>query len=57
MNLITNPSKIKHLGLKRNNFIYGYQDYVLMKFKNLQKLDDLLDTKDKIIINLLIEKS
>lgn len=39
-----------------NNFIYGYQDYVVMKFKNLVKLDDL-DMRDKAGINLIIEKS
>lgn len=35
-----------------NDFIYGYQDYAVHFFKNLQKLDDI-EVKDKIKIKKL----
>lgn len=35
-----------------NDFIYGYQDYAVNFFKNLQRLDDI-NVKDKIRVKKL----
>jgi hypothetical protein len=44
--MIQNPEILLRIGLRMNDFVYGYQDYAIKAFRNLEKIDDIC-VKDK----------
>ena len=46
---IKNKQNLKRLGLKINDFLYGYQDWVVKKFENLEVLNDVKLPPRKLI--------
>lgn len=53
--MIKKPENILRIGLKMNDFVYGYEDYAVYFFKNLHKLDDI-HVKDKSKVKKLQEQ-
>ena len=55
LKMIQNPDYLLRIGLKMNDFVYGYQDYAIKLFRNLEKIDDIC-VKDKIRVKEMWER-